>query len=119
MKTRSPWGLYAAVFATCGFFGWVWLVKLMSDVNELAARRVFPIKLLSLFFTVVIAGYCGLVAMMPRGNPDIPGLSYDPSLLIGFAIVILFSPPVFLTLVSRYIDAAAGRPQSIVSRFSF
>jgi hypothetical protein len=115
MKARSPWGLYAAVFATGGLFVWVWLIKLMNDVNEIAGRRVFPTKLLGVFFTVMVAGYFALFAMIPRTDPDIPGLSHDPSLLIGFAIVMTLSPPIFLVHVSRCIDAAAGRPLSMVA----
>jgi hypothetical protein len=115
MKARSPWGLYAAVFATGGLFIWVWLIKLMNDVNEIAGRHVFPTKLLSLFFVMIVAAYFALFAITPHTDPDIPGLSYDPSLLVGFGIVMTLLPPILLVHVSRFIDAAAGRPPSMVA----
>lgn len=117
MKARSPRGLYAAVFATGGLFAWVWLIKLMSDINEMAGRQIFATRLYGVVFALLAIGYFALFAMIPHSDPEIPGLSYDPSLLIGLAIVLTLSPPFFLVLISRHIDFAAGRSRALGADF--
>jgi hypothetical protein len=58
-KLRSPWLLYPLFFFTGGHFGWIWILLLMSDINMIEMRRVFPIRMVALgvatYYVLLIA----------------------------------------------------------------
>jgi hypothetical protein len=47
MKRRSPWMMYAGYLVSGGLFGFLWLILLMRDVNELERSSVFSLRFLS------------------------------------------------------------------------
>ena len=42
-RTRPPWTLYAVTVMTGGLFAFPWIMMIMSDLNQIAHRRIFGV----------------------------------------------------------------------------
>src|SRR5262250_258154 len=107
MRLRSPWLRYLAFAVSGGLFGFVWLILLMRDVNQIERRNVLPAGMISRIFLFGIPAYLLVVFywMWLRVRP--PSWAFFSIASMGIALdLILF---VFIMRVSLYVSRALGR----------
>jgi hypothetical protein len=101
-RTRSPWLLYAAVFASGGIFAWVWVFLLMQDVNRLKRRNVFNTALYFYVFCFGVALYFALIFWPPLPGTVPPGLSpLRLGLILSVGLALLVFPAVVIVQVNN------------------
>jgi len=105
MRILPPWTLYILTLLSGGLFMYVWLHLLMTQVNELEQRAVFPARAISAAMAIGLTAYLGNIAMIltPHGY-------FAP--LTGLGSPLGLAPFVLIVLVDRHVRQASGQALS-------
>src|SRR5258708_17547703 len=115
-RTRPPWLLYAAVFASGGIFALIWLFLLMQDVNRLQRRRVFNTALYLAVFCFGLALYFALIFWPPLPATVPPGLSpLRLGLILSVGLALLIFPAIVIVQVNNQITTALSSKSRLMN----